>query len=240
MADILQSTFSNLSWYSLTTHIYIYICVTPPGLVEFKRTKLQTVVKQRDAMHRVCLSVRLRICLLATFQEKTYEQIFMKFSGWVGHDTGTIWWCHAWLDYFALLRPGATEVCAPGTLLIHVKLSRAMRPLEEWTAFETIKSIAILSLKCGAPLRCRTEVTIPSSQAIRGIATGVRTAFYTKDNNRFHCFKRGPLKGPAWLGTASRNSRVIPSARQVEGGRHLGPAALNVMVVLFMLCWALT
>ena len=62
------------------------------------------------------------------------------------------------------------------------------------------------TLRVGNTLRCcRPEVTIPSSQAIWGSQRGVRTAFKTKDNNRFHCLKSGPLKGPVWLGTASRN-----------------------------------
>ena len=41
----------------------------------------------------------------------------------------------------------------------------------------------------------------------RGSQWGVRTAFKTKDNNRFHCLKSGPLKGPAWLGTTSHNGK---------------------------------
>ena len=40
---------------------------------------------------------------------------------------------------------------------------------------------------------------------LRGSHRGVRTAFQTKDNNRFHCLKSGSLKGPTWLGTVSHN-----------------------------------
>ena len=56
-----------------------------------------------------------------------------------------------------------------------------------------------------AGLRLRSpRITWPE-----GIITVVCTAFQTKDNNRFYCLKSGPLKGPAWLGTASRNATLV-------------------------------
>ena len=59
---------------------------------------------------------------------------------------------------------------------------------------------------------------------MRGSQWGVRTTFYTKENNRFHCLKSGPLKGLALLGTALRN----------EGGHRKSYHHCNGYVVILM------
>ena len=69
-----------------------------------------------------------------------------------------------------------------------------------------------------AGLRLRS----PPARRSKGIATGVCTAFQTKDNSRFHCLKSGPLMGPAWLGTALRNGIYPTLAREFQGFRVWG------------------
>ena len=55
---------------------------------------------------------------------------------------------------------------------------------------------------------------IPSSQAIRGDRNGGPHRFLDKGKQQISLLKSGPLKGPACLGTASRNVRYRTGFRR--------------------------
>ena len=55
-------------------------------------------------------------------------------------------------------------------------------------------------------------------------------------NNRFHCLKSGPLKGPAWLGTASRNDIFIHGNCEVKNDQVLNSHKSAYLVLMDELC----